>query len=198
MLLHIMDCQRPPAPPLDGEEVLLVARLVPGSLPDASAPGPRLSPPHRLLVLLEAECVGQPHRVVLDLLRGQTDPHGDDGQSCQAVQGSEGHLQDLQIFMICLLYHGVYQGQDLLYGEVALKARAWSVVTEAYCCKSDPGEVHGGHNVPVLLPLAEHGGPSEDVEAHDHDSHRHGDGDIIGWHVVLERGDMTYELQPSL
>ena len=66
-----------------------------------------------------------------------------------------------------------------------MEAGARSIVTESNSGESDPGEVDRGHNVPLLLPLTEHSGSSEYVEAHDDDGHWHGDGDVIGWHVVL-------------
>ena len=76
-------------------EVLSVACLILGCGPHISVTGQGPASPVRLLVLLEAKGVGHLYRLVLDLLRGQADAHGDDGQSQQAVQCGEGHLDNL-------------------------------------------------------------------------------------------------------
>ena len=77
-----------------------------------------------------------------------------------------------------------------------MKAGARSVVAKADGSESDPGEIYRADNVPVLLPLTEHSGPSEYVEAHDDDGHGHWDSNLASWHIVLGyRIQMNYSVK---
>ena len=66
-----------------------------------------------------------------------------------------------------------------------MKAGAGSVVAEADGGESDPGEIYRADDVPVLLPLTEHSGPTGYVEPHDDDRHGHWYGNLACGHVVL-------------
>ena len=100
-------------------EVLSVSSLVSGSLSHPGVSGQSPASLVRSLVLLEPHRVGDLLRLVLHLLGGETDAHGDDGQPQETVERGEGHLDHLE------------------EGHVSMKTGSRTVVSEAYCCQGD-------------------------------------------------------------